>query len=397
MYELAKKSREAMKSKARSLAGGKDHKTDSSDWSPASPLNADVKTGMRPVGKTREFKAGGVATAARADRKARKSGGRVEKEIGVAMANKDMKAANEQREGKKHIGGMKRGGRAEGGFAGGTLPNPREALKREGATVSEKPASFSKAQKESYSREEGYNAADRRSGRKEGGKKWIQSAVKKPGALHKQLGVPQGEKIPEKKLESAEKKGGKLGQRARLAETLKGFRKGKDLGGVASVLSPAYAVIRALQRGGEDKEHDVAEAAKMAASMRKHGGKAPKARSGRKSGGAAPNLTVIVADKSGARPMQADQGRPAAVPMPMPTTPPPMQSQMPVVPPPPAPMPSQQKPPIALKTGGRVSKAASSYKDMEAGAGTGEGRLQKTDIAGKRKNAPARFAGGRVA
>lgn len=58
-------------------------------------------------------------------------------------------------------------------------------------------------------------------------KKWIQGAIKHPGALHKQLGVPQGKKIPEKKLEKAEKAGGKLGQRARLAETLKGLGKGK--------------------------------------------------------------------------------------------------------------------------------------------------------------------------
>jgi hypothetical protein len=51
--------------------------------------------------------------------------------------------------------------------------------------------------------------------------KWIQKAIKKPGALHKQLGVPQGKKIPGKKLEAAASKGGKLGQRARLAKTLK--------------------------------------------------------------------------------------------------------------------------------------------------------------------------------
>jgi hypothetical protein len=54
-------------------------------------------------------------------------------------------------------------------------------------------------------------------------KKWIQSAVQHPGALHKQLGVPQGQKIPAKKLEAAAKKGGKIGQRARLAKTLKSF------------------------------------------------------------------------------------------------------------------------------------------------------------------------------
>jgi len=54
-------------------------------------------------------------------------------------------------------------------------------------------------------------------------KKWIQGAIKKPGALHKQLGVPMGKKIPGKKLETAASKGGKLGQRARLAKTLKKF------------------------------------------------------------------------------------------------------------------------------------------------------------------------------
>ena len=55
-------------------------------------------------------------------------------------------------------------------------------------------------------------------------KNWIQKAIKKPGALHKQLGVAEGKKIPAGKLAAAAKKPGKLGQRARLAQTLKGFR-----------------------------------------------------------------------------------------------------------------------------------------------------------------------------
>ena len=56
-------------------------------------------------------------------------------------------------------------------------------------------------------------------GMKEG--KWIQSAIKKPGALRKSLGAKEGEPIPAKKLAAAAKKPGKLGQRARLAQTLK--------------------------------------------------------------------------------------------------------------------------------------------------------------------------------
>ncbi|HWW39640.1 hypothetical protein [Pedobacter sp.] len=42
----------------------------------------------------------------------------------------------------------------------------------------------------------------------------------KKGALHKELGVPEGKKIPKKKLEKAAHAGGKEGKRARLAETL---------------------------------------------------------------------------------------------------------------------------------------------------------------------------------
>jgi hypothetical protein len=58
-------------------------------------------------------------------------------------------------------------------------------------------------------------------------KKWIQKAIKKPGALHKQLGIPAGKKIPASKLAAAAKKPGKLGQRARLAQTLKTLPKKK--------------------------------------------------------------------------------------------------------------------------------------------------------------------------
>lgn len=58
----------------------------------------------------------------------------------------------------------------------------------------------------------------------EGG--WIKDAIKKPGALRKELGVKSGEKIPAKKLAEAAKKPGKMGKRARLAETLGKLRKG---------------------------------------------------------------------------------------------------------------------------------------------------------------------------
>jgi len=52
---------------------------------------------------------------------------------------------------------------------------------------------------------------------------WIAGAIKHKGALREALHVPEGKKIPAKKLDAAAKKSGKLGQRARLAKTLKGF------------------------------------------------------------------------------------------------------------------------------------------------------------------------------
>lgn len=56
-------------------------------------------------------------------------------------------------------------------------------------------------------------------------KNWIAGAIKKPGALRASLGVKKGEMIPAKTLAAAAKKPGKMGQRARLAQTLKGFKK----------------------------------------------------------------------------------------------------------------------------------------------------------------------------
>ena len=64
-------------------------------------------------------------------------------------------------------------------------------------------------------------------GGKADGGKFIQKAIKKPGALRAEMGVKKGEKIPAKKLAKAAKAPGKLGQRARFAQVLKGFKKGK--------------------------------------------------------------------------------------------------------------------------------------------------------------------------
>lgn len=54
--------------------------------------------------------------------------------------------------------------------------------------------------------------------------KFIQAAIKHPGALHRALHVPEGEKIPAKKLEKAEHSdNAHVRKMAHLAETLKHF------------------------------------------------------------------------------------------------------------------------------------------------------------------------------
>ena len=55
-------------------------------------------------------------------------------------------------------------------------------------------------------------------------KNWIKGAIKRPGQLHRDLGVPQGQKIPAKKLTAAAHSDNpKVRQRAGLAKTLKGM------------------------------------------------------------------------------------------------------------------------------------------------------------------------------
>jgi len=54
--------------------------------------------------------------------------------------------------------------------------------------------------------------------------KWIQSAIKKPGALRQTMGIKAGKNIPAKALNKAAKQLGITGQRARLAKTLKGMK-----------------------------------------------------------------------------------------------------------------------------------------------------------------------------
>jgi hypothetical protein len=52
-------------------------------------------------------------------------------------------------------------------------------------------------------------------------KNWIAGAIKKPGALHAQLGVPEGKNIPAKKLSVKPSDSATTARRKNLAKTLK--------------------------------------------------------------------------------------------------------------------------------------------------------------------------------
>ena len=64
---------------------------------------------------------------------------------------------------------------------------------------------------------------------------WIKGAIKNPGALHRDLGIPAGQKIPAKRLAEAARGSGVTARRARLAQTLRSF----SGGGMVKDLSPA--------------------------------------------------------------------------------------------------------------------------------------------------------------
>jgi hypothetical protein len=285
--ETSVKAREAAKRKVERLTTDPHQKVDASSWTPPEPEDADVQTGMRPV-SPRQYKAGGKVRGehekARADRKARKSGGRA---IAEAYMNRDMKEANQERNGTKHVGGMKRGGRAKrdmGGNAGDMVPTSRMSFqngpsqmsrsmglkeggrakrasgggldgalgilpeilmgKKSGGSVSDGTLEGTRPQK-------GGRFAHASGGRADA--HWIKGAIKHPGALHRELNVADDKRISEKKLAKAEHSPNKLvAKRAHLAETLRGMdREGRKHGGKTGKGKMSVNIIIAPGGGGQ--------------------------------------------------------------------------------------------------------------------------------------------------
>ena len=228
MSEMAKRARQAMKSKAASLVRTDPKKqVDASGYTPPDALDADVKTGLRPISR-RQFRKGGKVVAVHgkhavhhAGKKPRKSGGRAL--TADSLINRSVKEANEERDGSKHIGGMKRGGMAG-------HPDVAEDKKLIKSMVKKEAIKHGKAHGGSCRCEKCMGGKTYASGGK--AEKWIQGAIKHKGSLHKALHVPAGEKIPAKKLTKAlHSDNPKLAKKARLAKTLKSLH--KDYGGAA--------------------------------------------------------------------------------------------------------------------------------------------------------------------
>lgn len=253
------------RSKAKRLTAADPHtKVDSSTWTPPEAENAGVKTGARPLTK-RLYKKGGKVVGKHEGKESHKHGGRMPRKAGGratsltpdTLINRDVRMANDVREGTKHVGAFKKGGKAHklgGGMIGnnpvsaqnqsmgkaaGMMKKGGRAHRDDGGPVPVPPRKGDKnynpypyrpaaknpnnpPKQPAYVSGEGY-VNQNPEGYKKGGKaeKWIQGAIKHPGSLHKALHVPKGEKIPAKKLHAAEEKGGKIAKKAHLAETLK--------------------------------------------------------------------------------------------------------------------------------------------------------------------------------
>lgn len=122
MSTMSEKAREAAKSKVERLTRSDPLRpVDASGYRPEGAMDADVQTGERPISR-RQFRRGGAVEGSkgvmRADRKPRASGGKALS--ADSYINRDVREANKERDGIKHDGGFKCGGRA-GKLAGGPL------------------------------------------------------------------------------------------------------------------------------------------------------------------------------------------------------------------------------------------------------------------------------------
>lgn len=402
MSDMAKQARAAMKAKAQRLGADRStEKVDSSTWTPPELLNADVKTGMRPISR-RAYKSGGKVEGSKAIANMGKSVRTGNKPITAdSLVNKNMKEANEEREGTKHIGGLKSGGRAKKTF-GGVLGGPMGGLIPMGINAL-------RGDDDKDGKKAGGRAKKMIGGPMAGAAKMMQRAQAVgdvPGATMNFSPVKKGSISPARAV--GLKKGGKAeghediaADKALIKKMVKpSARTGKDDGGSADADDGMKKGGRAHRATGGGIFSGPSYPGKIPGVV--PGGRTARARGGKAKGKTNINIVIAAGKPAGAGDMMPNpMGGPTKPPgmdagpggIPVQVPPPgaaPGGAPMPMPMPIPMPMAAPGGAPMPRKSGGR----ATSYKDMTAGAGSGEGRLQKTEIAESKRS--ARKVGGRT-
>jgi len=415
MSDMAKAARAAMKDKAKRLTSDRPlEKVESSDFTPPAMLNAGAKTGMRPV-SPRQYKKGGKVDGEHAKmnmgRKPRKSGGKAEMPLVDRYINRDNKKANEFRDGEKHTGGMKKGGRAKK-LVGGPLVGAQNMMNQAQQTAGVPGGNTLYGLGRSGAVQKGSLSPARAVGLKKGGEAKGHPDVAEDKALIRKMVKPSA-------------RTGKADGGPNIDEDY--YARAVQRGGYDDTsLGNAAAKDEAIRRKAYDEKYGTQELKKGGRTGRKTGGgvfsgpgypgkvpgAVPGGRTAHAHGGKTKGKTDINIMVNPHHPADAaGMGMPPAGPMGGPTKPPGMGGPAGGMPMPPGGMPPGMMPPgmggppggmpmaggppgmppgmppippgmmpKPRKSGGRTY---SSFEDMDAGAGGAKARIEKTEIARK--------------